>query len=108
MKYGLDSTYIIAEQKPYRFITKMYNKTTDKPRLDEFINYFEKSYLHHYWIINKKARYSNVYGPFTKVEFLQKRGELQVPDTITFCIKTPYSRDLWMNRNWWEKKPTIN
>jgi hypothetical protein len=56
---------------------------------------FEESTLLSYWIINKKengiysldtisklAVYSNVYGPYTKDEYIQKREKLGVPQGL--------------------------
>ena len=56
---------------------------------------FEKSTFRQYWIVNKKekseyyldtltklARYSNVYGPFKKRDYLRKREELNVPKKL--------------------------
>ncbi len=120
MQYGVDSTFIIVKQKPYDLICKMYRKTTNKPKLPDRRRYFEEIDLHYYWIINKKeecvsyydpirkkAIHSNVYGPYTKEEFVNKRKELQVSDTLSLCIKTPYTPGLWMNHDWWEKKPVL-
>ena len=46
-------------------------------------------------------------GLLQKNEFVNKRKELQVSDTLSLCIKTPFTRGLWMNHPWWEKKPVL-
>ena len=46
-------------------------------------------------------------GLLQKNEFVNKRKELQVSDTLSLCIKTPYNNALWMNHPWWEKKPVL-
>jgi hypothetical protein len=89
--YSVDSTYIIVKQKPVDLILK---DTYNNPEwnLKKRDKLFEKSTFRQYWIINKKekgeysldtltqfARYSNVYGPFDRQEYLQKREELGVP-----------------------------
>lgn len=89
--YSVDSTYIIVKQKPVDLILKNTdnNLEYDLKKRDEL---FEKSAFRQYWIINKKdkgeysldtltqlAKYSNVYGPYKKEEYLQKRKELGVP-----------------------------
>jgi hypothetical protein len=54
---------------------------------------FENSTFRQYWIINKKEksersivngrpRYSNIYGPFKKKDYLKKRIELNVPKEL--------------------------
>ena len=92
--YKVDSTSIIVKQKPLDLILKnTYNNSEfDLKKRDKL---FQKSTLQQYWIINKKenteytldtvtqlARYSNVYGPFQKEEYLQKREELGVPKEL--------------------------
>ncbi|MFO0478189.1 MAG: hypothetical protein ACK50L_05355 [Bacteroidota bacterium] len=88
--YSVDSTYIIAEQKPVDLILKnTYNNL--EYNLKKRDKLFEKSTFRQYWIINKiekgeysldtltqLAKYSNVYGPFQKQEYLQKREELGI------------------------------
>lgn len=92
--YSFDSTYIIVKQKPVDLILKnTYNNS--KWNLKKRDDLFENSKFFQYWIINKKekgeysldtiakeARYSNVYGPFQKEEYLQKREEIGVPKRL--------------------------
>ena len=67
-------------------------ETMTQPKYQEA---FEQSTFRQYWIINKKekseysldtlskfARYSNVYGPLKKEEYLQKRKELKIPKEL--------------------------
>lgn len=92
--YSFDSTFIIIEQKPVDLILK---DTYNNPEwnLEKRDKLFEDSRFYQYWIINKKetgeysldtltqlAHYSNVYGPYTKEEFQQKREELGVPKKL--------------------------
>jgi hypothetical protein len=92
--YNVDSTFIIVKQKPVDLILKdTYNNPEwNLKKRDEL---FENSKFLQYWIINKKekgeysldtlsklARYSNVYGPFQKQEYLQKREELGIPKEL--------------------------
>jgi hypothetical protein len=93
-KFKFDSIYIVIEQKPVDLILKdTYNNPEwNLPKRDKL---FEESTLRLYWIVNKKekgvysfdkltrlARYSNVYGPFKKDEYLRKREELNVPKEL--------------------------
>ena len=99
--FSIDSTYIIVKQKPVELILK---DTYNNPEwnLKKRDKLFEKSTFQQYWIINKKekgqysldtlaqvAKYSNVYGPFSKQEYLQKRDELGVPPELK--LKEDYS-----------------
>lgn len=92
--YNVDSTCIIVRQKPVDLILK---DTYNNPEwnLKKRDKLFKKSTFQQYWIINKKekgeysldtltqlARYSNVYGPFDRQEYLQKREELGVPKEL--------------------------
>jgi len=89
LDYAFDSTFIVVSQRPWDVpdVPGIKEMTYDKRN-----EAFEKSKFLQYWIINKKekgeysldtltqlARYSNVYGPFDKQEYLQKREELGVP-----------------------------
>lgn len=85
LEYDFDSTFVIASQRPRDSVPGM--GTMTKRKYDEA---FEQSTFRQYWIINKKEKYSldtlaqlasdsNVYGPFKREEYLQKREELGVP-----------------------------
>lgn len=89
LDYAFDSTFIIVSQRPW--------DVPDVPGIKDMTysqrnEAFEKSTFQQYWIINKKekgeysldtlsklARYSNVFGPFDRQEYLQKREELGIP-----------------------------
>lgn len=92
LAYAFDSTFIIVSQRPW--------DVPDVPGIKEMTynqrnEAFEKSTFRQYWIINKKAKneyksyvgsgndkraiYSNVYGPFDRQEYLQKREQLGIP-----------------------------
>lgn len=86
--YCYDSTFIIVVQRPWKIIPEGLNYKESK-------EYFEKSTFLQYWIINKlqenkysynslnhKATYSNVYGPFNKNEYIDKRATLGVPQSL--------------------------
>lgn len=90
LDYTFDSTFIIVSQRPWESIPNI--KTMNYSESNEA---FEKSTFRQYWIINKKekseysldtltnlARYSNVYGPFRKQEYLLKREELKIPKEL--------------------------
>ena len=90
LDYAFDSTFIIVSQRPWDSIPNI--KTMN---YSESNKAFEKSTFRQYWIVNKKekseysldtltklARYSNVYGPFKKGDYLRKREELNVPQKL--------------------------
>jgi len=92
LNYAFDSIFILASQRPWDVpdVNGM-KEMTYKQRNEAF----EKSTFRQYWIINKKekgeysldtltqlARYSNVYGPFDRQGYLQKREELGVPKEL--------------------------
>lgn len=92
LNYAFDSTFIIVSQRPWDVpdVPGIKEMTYDKRN-----EAFEKSAFRQYWIINKKekgeysldtltqlAKYSNVYGPFQKQEYLQKREELGIPKEL--------------------------
>ena len=77
--FNFDSIFIIAEQKPIDLILQ---ETYNNPKMDlkKRKKLFEESLLRLYWVINKNE--SQVYGPFKKEEYLQKRKELGVPPEL--------------------------
>lgn len=96
--YAFDSTYVLVEQKPRGDILKetFHNPNIRHPEVKKI---FEESSLRYYWIINKKEKnefigsvgedvnwirgiYSNIYGPYSKEQYKQKRKELRVPDLL--------------------------
>ena len=94
LDYAFDSIFIIAIQRPWSYPI---------PNWFE-LNYYEKRKemdkitFRQYWIINKaeegkfiyiedrkydsRSQSSNVYGPFQREEYLQKRKELGVPESL--------------------------
>ena len=74
IEINFDSTFIIAEQKPFYEITK----GIDYIDVEEEV--FRKSNLKYYWIINKKNQEN--YGPFSYDNFLKKRDELGVSNSL--------------------------
>ncbi len=85
LNYAFDSNFIVVSQRPWD--VSGINEVTYYKRNDAF----ENSNFLQYWIINKKeqgnysfdsltqlAKYSNVYGPFQKEEYLKKHEELGV------------------------------
>ena len=86
LDYAFDPTFIVVAERPRDSVPGMGSMTKNK--YDEA---FEKSTFRQYWIINKKEEskfneatkiYSNVYGPFNREEYLQKREELGVPKEL--------------------------
>ena len=95
--YGFDSTFIIASQRPFNIYPKR-----DEMKYKEYKEAFEKSNYLQYWIINKKEEskfteeqsgWSNVYGPFSKDDYLKKRSEMQVPENLNFVKERNYKTD---------------
>jgi len=92
--YAYDSVFIIAKQKPYEIIHRLYREIPNL-RYDEAHRLYRESKEYYYWIINKKESNffhydpvsqqgytENVYGPFKREEYLKQRVELGVPDSL--------------------------
>lgn len=90
LEYAYDSTFIIVCQRPRDSIPNI--RTMNYSQSNKA---FENSSFRQYWIINKEeksiysydsisnsAKYSNVYGPFKKNEYIQKRKEFGIPNTL--------------------------
>ena len=90
LEYTYDSTFILVSERPWDSIPNI--RTMNYKDANEAFN---KSLFLQYWIINKKekskyyldtihmkAKYSNVYGPFKKAEFIKKRHEFKIPNTL--------------------------
>ena len=101
LRIGFDSIYVIVEQKPERLIYTEFKKNNPGYTYDEAKRAFYESTLTHYWIVNKQepsiysydklnklAKQSNVYGPFDNEEFLEKRIELGVHDSLKLGSKS--------------------
>jgi len=87
LAYTFDSTFIVVEERPRDSVPECTGKIPGmtKDRCDEA---FANSTFSQYWIINKKEKpefnektavYSNVYGPYTKAEYLKARERLGLP-----------------------------
>ena len=93
LDYTYDSTFVLVVQRPFRSISGR-----DTMTYSELNKAFKNSNFKQYWIINKMqscenigfdsinqvAKYSNVYGPYTENEFIQKRNVLGVPKELVF------------------------
>ena len=86
LDYLYDSNFIIVAQCPRDSVLGIETMTQS-----QYEEAFRKSSFKQYWIINKKRKsefnkatknYSNVYGPFKKEEYLQKRLEIGVPKEL--------------------------
>ena len=90
LDYTFDSNFIILSQRPWDSIPNI-----RAMNYTESLKAFEKSTFCQYWIINKRvksdysldpltkrARYSNVYGPFKRQDYLLKRNELKIPKNL--------------------------
>ena len=91
INYAHDSIFILASQRPWSSILGR-----DTMTYSESNKAFENSTFKQYWIIDKIkecrnigfdslnniARYSNVFGPYSKEEYLIKRKELGVPEEL--------------------------
>ena len=96
LEYGFDSTFIVVSQRPWDIpnVPGLKEMTYDKRN-----EAFEKSTFIQYWIINKKekcdysldtlsmrAKYSNVYGPYTKIDYFKKREKLNISNKLQLSI----------------------
>jgi hypothetical protein len=99
LQYNHDSIFIIAYQNPRDSVCECnlscFEKmaTYDKKTYSRCTEAFDKSILRKYWIINKIGQikfeaitqtHSNVFGPYNKEEYLQKRKELNVNNSLKF------------------------
>ncbi|NBV83927.1 hypothetical protein EBR57_07400 [bacterium] len=87
LAYTFDATFIVVEQRPREMFPECTGKIPGST-LDDCEEAFAKSTFSQYWIINKKEKpefnektavYSNVYGPYTKAEYLKARERLGLP-----------------------------
>ena len=91
LDYSYDSTFVLVVQRPFRSISGR-----DTMTYSELNKAFKNSNFKQYWIIdkiqssenigfdsiNQVAKYSNVYGPYTKNEFILKRNVLGVSEEL--------------------------
>lgn len=91
LNYAFDSNMIIASQRPRDSI-----KGIETLTYKEYKKAFNESDFKQYWFIDKSLpqiynnenyTFSNVYGPYEKHEYLQKRKELGVPLELTLKDK---------------------
>ncbi|HUX61883.1 MAG TPA: hypothetical protein VMV32_11275 [Ignavibacteriaceae bacterium] len=90
LDYAVDSDFILIAQSPTDSLPKMnffYYSDNDRKEIAANKNIFRQ-----YWVINKKensiysydsanqiAKYSNVYGPYSKDQYYKQRIRLNVP-----------------------------
>jgi hypothetical protein len=93
LDYAVDSNFILIAQSPTHSLPKMkiiYYSDNDRKEIAA-----DKSVFRQYWIINKKgnpiysfdtinqvAKYSNVYGPYNKNQYHEKRKILNIPEKL--------------------------
>jgi hypothetical protein len=96
LNYSYDSTFIIVSQRPWDSIPGIPAWKLKSMTPKEHEKAFKSSSFKQYWIINKNERsefdtssktYSNVYGPYSKKEYFQKREKLGVPEKLKLDIK---------------------
>jgi hypothetical protein len=90
LDFSFDSTFIIVLQRPWDSIpeirTMNYRESNIALKESDICQYWiinkqEKS-IYVYDSLNKKVTYSNVYGPFMKESYKNKKKELGVPDNL--------------------------
>ena len=90
LDYSFDSTFIIVAERPRDSVPEC-TGTIPGMTLKKSQLAFEQSTFRQYWIVNKKEKsefnestkiYSNVYGPYNKEEYLQKREAVGVPKEL--------------------------
>jgi hypothetical protein len=92
LEYDFDSTYVVVSRRPWPPPDVLGFDTLTYTEADKA---FENSTYKEYLILNKRqpsiysldtvsntVSYSNVYGPFTKAEFLKKLAEFNIPDSV--------------------------
>ncbi len=91
LDYKYDSVFVLVAQRPFDSILGR-----DTMTYSEENKAFENSTFKQYWIIDKTkpcnrigfdsiiqfSKYSNVYGPYSKNEFILKRSALGVPKEL--------------------------
>jgi hypothetical protein len=91
LKINRNSKYIIALVKPVYKIIDQNNNLNYQEQKD----LIEKCKIKEYWIVDNSMPYKeifdkkkgiyfspNVFGPYSKIEYLKKRKELLIPDTL--------------------------
>jgi hypothetical protein len=106
-----DSTFIIVKQKPYNNFLDSICKVNPDYKLREMNKLFKKYKKHNYWIIDKREEMEcyrdtinesftcrnisfpiyiytkSIYGPFSYEEYLEKRREFNVPDSLKLMAR---------------------
>ncbi len=86
LEYDFDSIFIVLSQRPWDSISGI-----RAMNYSESNKAFENSSFKQYWIIDKSQEpvfnestktYSNVYGPYSKEEYLVKRKKMGVPKEL--------------------------
>lgn len=91
LDYAYNSAFVLLIQRPFNSISGR-----DTMTYAEFNKAFKNSSVKQYWIIDKTksfenigfdsinqiAKYSNVFGPYSKEEYLKKRKKLEVPEKL--------------------------
>lgn len=93
IEINCDSIFIVALVKPVYKISAIVDPNSTLNMVDED-KLISKSKIRKYWIVNKKMKselkqdekgnyyISNVYGPFNKMQYLKKRKEIGISDTL--------------------------
>jgi hypothetical protein len=88
-KVNYNKQFIIIDQKPldsiFGEITNKEFSPHRKNKPDDYreaLNKLNKSKIHKYWIINKRT--DDIYGPYSKKVYLQKRKELNISEKLKF------------------------
>ena len=79
-KYNCDSIFIIIEQKPRDSIINKYIYEGSKITFNQLKKIYNESTFYQYWIINKTSH--SVYGPYKYNNYLAKRKEFGVPESL--------------------------
>jgi hypothetical protein len=92
--WGFDSVFIIAKQIPFHYIFDSIHNQNPSIRANEFGKLYAEIETYNYWIIDKRkeaiwdvdtrAFTNGVLGSFTYEEFLEKRKELGISDSLVF------------------------
>ena len=94
--WNFDSIFIIAVQKPYYLIMDSLDNKYPNMKYAERRKAYNEVLIFHYWIIDKREELgwnridkdteimikNGIFGPFTYKEYLKKRKELNVPDSL--------------------------
>jgi len=93
LDFVFDSIYIIAAQRPFDSVPECVEEGyiyTDCRRA-----VLKTSTFRQYWIIDKtkesvfiseEKKHSNVFGPFNKEQYLLKRKELNIPESLVLNV----------------------